>query len=71
MELDAGAVANINGCTFNNNGTSPAATQTSNGMTLFGNAQANITNSNFDGNTNEGMVAADQTQVTVQGTSSA
>ncbi len=67
LELDAGAVATINGCAFDNNGTSPAATQTSNGMTLFGNAQANITNSNFDGNTNEGMVAANQTQVTVQG----
>ncbi len=67
LELDAGAVATINACTFNNNGTSSAATQTSNGMTLFGNAQANITNSNFDGNTNEGMVAANQTQVTVQG----
>jgi Periplasmic copper-binding protein (NosD) len=67
LELDAGALANINDSTFNDNGTSPAATQTSNGMTLFGNAQANITNSYFEGNTNEGMVAADQTQVTVQG----
>ena len=67
LELDDGAVAKINECTFDNNGTSPAATLTSNGMVLFGGAQANITDSHFDGNTNEGMVAADQTQVTVQG----
>src|SRR5262249_38287888 len=67
LELDDGAVANINGCTFNNNGTSPAATQSSNGMVLFGGAKANITNSQFDGNTNAGMVATDHTQVTVQG----
>ncbi len=67
LELDDGAVATINGCTFDNNGTSPAATQSSNGMVLFGGAQANITNSHFDGNTNAGMVATDHAQVTVQG----
>jgi hypothetical protein len=67
LELDDGAVAIINQCTFNNNGTSPAATQASNGMVLFGGAEANITDSHFDGNTNEGMVAADHAQVAVQG----
>ncbi len=67
LELDDGAVATINGCTFDSNGTSPAATQSSNGMVLFGGAQANITNSHFDGNTNAGMVASDQVHVTVQG----
>src|SRR5262249_26312824 len=60
-------VATINGCTFNNNGTSPAATQASNGMVLFGGTQANITNSQFSGNTNAGMVATDHASVTVQG----
>ena len=67
LELDDGAVATINECTFNNNGTSPAATVTSNGMVLFGGAKADITNSHFDGNTNAGMVASDHAQVTVQG----
>src|SRR5262249_41863113 len=69
LELDDGAVATINECTFNNNGTSPAATQASNGMVLFGGAKANITNSHFDGNTNAGMVASGPAQVTVQGSS--
>jgi hypothetical protein len=67
LELDDGAVATINECTFNNNGTSPAATQASNGMVLFGGAQANITNSHFDANTNAGMVASGHVQITVQG----
>jgi parallel beta-helix repeat protein len=67
LELDDGAVAMINGCSFNNNGTSPAATQASNGMVLFGGARANIMNSQFNGNTNAGLVAGDQTQVTVKG----
>ena len=67
LELDDGAVANINGCTFDKNGTSPAATQASNGLVLFGGAQAKITNSHFDGNTNAGLVASAQSQVTVQG----
>ena len=67
LDLDDAAIANIDGSTFNNNGTSPAATQSSNGIVLFGAAQANITNSHFDGNTNAGMVATDHAQVTVQG----
>jgi hypothetical protein len=67
LELDDGAIATINGCTFNNNGTSPAATLSSNGMVLFGGAQATVMNSHFDGNTNAGLVAAGHSQVTVQG----
>ena len=67
LELDDGAVATINNCTFDNNGTSPTAPQSSVGMVLFGGAQATITNSHFDGNTNAGLVATNQAQVTVQG----
>jgi hypothetical protein len=67
LELDAGGVAMINGCTFDNNGTSPAASQSSNGMAVMGNAQVTVMNSHFDGNTNAGLVAQGHSQVTVQG----
>ena len=71
LELDDGASATINGCTFNNDGTSPAAAQSnaSNGMVLFQGAKATIMNSQFNGNTNAGMVANHQSQVTVSGSS--
>src|SRR5262249_5092587 len=65
LELDDGSSATIDGCTFNNNGTSPAATTSSNGMVLFEGANATVTNSHFDGNTNAGLVANQHSQVKV------
>ncbi len=44
--------ASINGCTFDNDGTAPNVTTLSNGMVLTGNAQVNVVNSQFNGNTN-------------------
>ena len=66
MELRSGASATIANCTFNGNGTSANATQFSNGLFMNGNATATITASQFNNNTYGGLVAVDNTQVTVQ-----
>jgi hypothetical protein len=67
MELQPGASATINGCTFNNDGTAAGATQASNGLVVDTGASANIVNSQFVGNTNSGMVAYGNAQVTAAG----
>ena len=66
LDLQNGSSATINGCTFNGVGTAPGVSQASNGLVLTGNAAANISNSQFNGNTNSGLVAADNAQITAQ-----
>lgn len=66
LALQGGSSAVINGCTFNGDGTAANVTQASNGLVLTGDAVANIVNSQFIGNTNSGMVALDNSRVTVQ-----
>lgn len=66
LALQGGSSAVINGCTFNGDGTSANVTQASNGLVLTDDAVANIVNSQFIGNTNSGMVALDNSRVTVQ-----
>jgi hypothetical protein len=67
LELQPGSSATINGCTFNNDGTAAGVTQASNGMRVDTGSQANIVNSQFIGNTNSGLVAYGNAQVTAQG----
>ena len=67
LELQPGSSATINGCTFNNDGTASGVDQSSNGMRVDTGAQANILNSQFIGNTNTGLVAYGNAQVTAQG----
>jgi hypothetical protein len=63
----AGSSATILNCTFNGNGTSPNATQLSNGLVLDPGTSANISGSHFDGNTNAGLTASGNAQVTASG----
>jgi hypothetical protein len=65
MDVQVGSVT-INGCTFNNNGTAGGSSGGS-GLSIEGNSTANIANSQFVGNTNAGLVAFQQAQVTAQG----
>jgi parallel beta-helix repeat protein len=66
LDLRGGSSSTINGCTFNNDGTSPNVTLSSVGLVLAGNATANIINSQFIGNTNSGLVALQNSQVTAE-----
>jgi parallel beta-helix repeat protein len=67
LDLQNGSSAIINGSTFNGVGTAPGVSQASNGLILSGNATANISNSQFIGNTNTGLGALGTSQVTAQG----
>ena len=69
LELQPGSTAAISGSTFNNNGTSANAPQSSVGLRVRLGAQATIVNSQFNGNTNSGMVAYGNAHVTAQGSS--
>jgi Pectate lyase superfamily protein len=66
LDLQNGASAIINDSTFNGVGTAPGVSQASNGLVLTGNATANISNSQFNDNTNSGLVAADNAQIVAQ-----
>jgi parallel beta-helix repeat protein len=65
LDVQAGTVT-VNGCTFNNNGTSQSSAMGS-GISLEGNSQATIVNSQLIGNWNADLVAQGQTQVSAQG----
>jgi hypothetical protein len=67
LDLQAGSAATINDCTFNGDGTAPNVSNSSNGLVLEANATANISNSQFIGNTNAGLGALGSSQVTAQG----
>jgi parallel beta-helix repeat protein len=64
-----GSSATITNCTFNGNGTSPNVTQLSNGLVLDPGTSANIVGSQFNGNTNAGLTASGNAQVTASGSS--
>ena len=66
LHLQQGSTSTISGCTFDGNGTSPNATQASNGLVAADNAVADITGSEFNSNTHGGMVALDSSSVTVR-----
>ena len=66
LDLRIGSSSLINGCTFNNDGTAPGVGQSSVGLALSGNATATILNSQFNGNTNAGLVALQNSAVTAQ-----
>ncbi|HEX3447741.1 MAG TPA: right-handed parallel beta-helix repeat-containing protein, partial [Isosphaeraceae bacterium] len=66
LDLRTGSSSLINGCTFNDNGTSPNVTISSVGLALSSNASATILNSQFIGNTNAGLVALQNSAVTAQ-----
>ncbi len=63
----AGSSATITDSTFNGNGTSPNAGQISNGLVLDPGTSVNVTNSQFSSNTNAGLTASGNAQVTVSG----
>jgi parallel beta-helix repeat protein len=67
MDLQGGT-ATITGSTFNNNGTAGGSQQgAGSGLSVEGNSQVNITNSQFVGNLNANFVSFGQAQVTAQG----
>jgi parallel beta-helix repeat protein len=67
LELEQGASATINGCTFNNNGTASSDNHASVGLFVGGGATANVLNSQFIGNASAGLFAYQNSQVTAQG----
>ena len=66
LEIRGGGSATIDGSTFKNNGTSPDATNSSVGLDLNSTGTATVTNSQFIGNKFPGLVAQNQSQVTVE-----
>lgn len=66
MDVQDGATVTINGCTFNDNGTA-GGSGGGTGLSVEGNSQATITNSQLVGNTNSDLVGFGQAQVTAQG----
>lgn len=68
LHLESGGSATISNSTFNGNGTSPSVTLISNGLVVDAGATSlNVTDSQFNGNTNEGLDASGTGQVTVSG----
>jgi parallel beta-helix repeat protein len=66
MDVQGGS-ATISGCTFNGNGTAGGSVPGGSGISIEGNSQATIMNSQFVGNLNANLVAFGQAQVTAQG----
>ncbi|MHB1556759.1 MAG: right-handed parallel beta-helix repeat-containing protein [Isosphaeraceae bacterium] len=66
LQLNDSASATISNSTFNGNGTAAGVTQASNGMVVSGSSRAAITGSQFNDNTNGGLVASDSSQINVQ-----
>jgi parallel beta-helix repeat protein len=67
LELQPGSSATITGCTFNRNGTGANVTTSSNGLRVDTGATAKVVGSHFDGNTNAGLTAYGNAQVTASG----
>jgi Right handed beta helix region len=65
MDVQGGS-ATISGCTFNGNGTA-GGSGGGTGLSVEGNSQVTITNSQLSGNTNSNLVAFNQAKVTAQG----
>lgn len=66
LQLNDSATATISSSTFNGNGTAAGVTQASNGMSISGSSRAQIVGSQFDNNTNGGLVASNASQINVQ-----
>jgi nitrous oxidase accessory protein NosD len=67
VDLRPTSVATITGCTINGNGTSPSATLSSVGLAVGQNSQVTLIDTQLNGNTNSGLVALLNAQVTAQG----
>ncbi len=65
IQLNDSATASITGSTFNGNGTAAGVTQSSNGAVIGGSSSATIVGSQFDANTNGGMVVSNSANVSV------
>jgi parallel beta-helix repeat protein len=65
----AGSSATVSNSTFDGNGTSPNASQLSNGLVQDPGTTAKIVGSQFNGNTNSGLTASGNAQVTASGSS--
>jgi parallel beta-helix repeat protein len=64
--LGNGTTSTITDCTFNNNGNGPNSAGNSDGLAVELTAQATIVNSQFNGNYGNGLVAAGNSQVTLE-----